>query len=138
MFNSSGLKIYHITHLDNLKSIIDDQGVWSDSEMYTQKKEYNNVGISAIKNRRMSMQVDCYVGDFVGDYVPFNFCPRSVMLYLLHCSNHQDLLYCGGQLPIIHLQADLLTSVRWADEKGFRWAFTPTIASASYTLFVLR
>ncbi len=135
MLNPLGTKIYHITHFDNLKSIIDDKGIWSDSEMYIQGKEYNNVGISTIKSRRMSLQVGCYEGDFVGDYVPFNFCPRSVMLFLLHCSNHQDLLYRGGQLPIIHLQADLLTSVRWADDKGIRWAFTPTNASAAYTLF---
>ncbi len=135
MLIPSDIKIFHITHIDNLKSIIDDNGIWSDSEMLTQGKEYNNVGISSIKTRRMNMLIDCYKGDFVGDYVPFNFCPRSVMLYLLHCSNHQDLLYRGGQAPIVHLQADLQSTVRWADKKAVRWAFTSSNAGAAYTLF---
>jgi hypothetical protein len=128
-------KIYHITHLDNLKSIIEANGIWSDAEMHRQSKRYSNVGIQNIKERRMALAIDCYDGDFVGDYVPFNYCPRSVMLFMINCSNHQDLLYRGGQEPILHLQADFYNSVRWAEDKGVRWAFTPSNAGAAYTLF---
>jgi hypothetical protein len=135
MLIPSDIKIFHITHIDNLKSIIDDNCIWSDSEMLTYGKEYNNVGISSIKTRRMNMLIDCYKNDFVGDYVPFNFCPRSVMLYLLHCSNHQDLLYRGGQEPIVHLQSDLKSTVLWADDNEVRWSFTPSNAGAAYTIF---
>ncbi len=60
MFIPSDIKIYHITHLENLKSIIDDNGIWSDSEMLALRKEYNKVGISTIKRRRMNLLIDCH------------------------------------------------------------------------------
>jgi len=47
----------------------------------------------------------------VGQYVPFYFCPRSVMLYVLHRGNHPSLEYRGGQTPLVHLEADLLSVV---------------------------
>ena len=60
----------------------------------------------------------------VGQYVPFYFCPRSIMLYILHMGNHPDLDYSEGQRPIIHLQADMEEVVSWADHAGVRWAFS--------------
>lgn len=68
----------------------------------------------------------------VGDYVPFYFCPRSVMLYLLYRANHQDLSYRGGQEPIVHLQADLHEVVAWVEENSQHWAFTLSNAGARY------
>jgi ssDNA thymidine ADP-ribosyltransferase, DarT len=56
--------------------------------------------------------------------VPFYFCPRSIMLYLLHRGNHPELDYTGGQRPIVHLVADLHEIVRWAEAQGVRWAFS--------------
>jgi len=50
--------------------------------------------------------VKCHPGTKVGQYVPFYFCPRSIMLYILHRGNHPDLDYREGQGPILHLQAD--------------------------------
>lgn len=64
--------------------------------------------------------------------VPFYFCPRSIMLYLLHRSNHPDLDYRGGQMPIVHLEADLHQTVAWAEQQGLRWAFTLSNAGARY------
>ena len=63
-------------------------------------------------------------GTTVGQYVPFYFCPRSIMLYLLHMGNHPELTYRGGQGPIVHLQATIQPSCEWADAEGLRWAFT--------------
>ena len=71
-------------------------------------------------------------GLFVGSCVPFYFCPRSVMLYLIYQANQRELTYRGGQEPIIHLQADLFRTVEWADAEGQRWAFTLSNAGARY------
>ena len=60
----------------------------------------------------------------VGEYVPFYFCPRSIMLYILHKGNHPELDYEGGQRPIVHLQADLEQTIHWAEERKVRWAIT--------------
>jgi ssDNA thymidine ADP-ribosyltransferase DarT-like protein len=94
------------------------------------------VGMSEIKRRRLEeLEVDCHPGTNVGHYVPFYFCPRSIMLYILHQANHSDLQYRGGQQPIVHLQADLQTTVQWAETNAVRWAFTTSNAGAYYTSF---
>jgi hypothetical protein len=54
------------------------------------------------------------------------------MLYIINQRNHQELAYRGGQEPILHLEADLRTSVSWAEENNKAWAFTLSNAGASY------
>jgi len=92
--------------------------------------------MSAIKARRLyELEVDCHPGTKVGEYVPFYFCPRSVMLYLLHRGNHPDIYYTRGQRPIVHLVSDLYDVVRWAEAQGVRWAFSDRNAGTRYTRF---
>lgn len=76
--------------------------------------------------------MSCHPGTMVGDYVPFYFCPRSVMLFLIHKANHPDLTYRGGQEPIVHLEADLHEVVEWAARKGRQWAFSLSNAGSYY------
>jgi hypothetical protein len=127
-------KIYHITHVDNLAQIAADGCLHSDRLM-VDRGGATVVGMATIKERRLQLPVRCHPGDFVGDYVPFYFCPRSVMLYLIHMANHPELSYRGGQDPILHLEADLHDVVCWADARGRRWAFTLSNAGANYTEF---
>ena len=118
-------KIYHITHLQNLPQIVDARRLWSDAKRIEKKLDCDVVGMSHIKQRRLGeIVVDCHPGTHVGDYVPFYFCPRSIMLYILHMGNHPDLNYRGGQHPIVHLQADLHAVVEWAGCQERRWAFS--------------
>ena len=91
--------------------------------------------MNRIKQRRMALPVKCYPGDNVGDYVPFYFCPRSIMLYLIHCGNHPEMTYRGGQGPILHLEANLYEVAHWGDQQSRRWAFTLSNAGAYYTEF---
>ena len=93
------------------------------------------IGMSAIKEQRLSRPVPCHLGDYVGDYVPFYFCSRSVMLYMVHKANDPQLSYRGGQEPIVHLEADLRDVVAWADSIGRKWAFTLCNARAGYADF---
>jgi hypothetical protein len=129
-------QVYHITHLDNLASILAAGCLWSDAEKLRQGLANTNVGMTEIKRRRLEwLRVPCHPPTFVGEYVPFYFCPRSVMLYLLHMGNHPSLTYRGGQRPILHLEADLTEVLAWADSTGRRWAFTAGNAGANYTEF---
>jgi hypothetical protein len=128
-------KVYHITHLENLPQILDNV-LWSDAERLRRGLNCTIVGMSEIKRRRLEeLDVDCHPGTKVGEYVPFYFCPRSIMLFLLHKGNHVDLTYRGGQRPIIHLEADLSTVVEWADSIKRRWAFSNGNAGTRYTRF---
>src|SRR5437764_965792 len=95
-------KIYHITHSNNLARITADGCLFSDKIMVN-RGDATVVGMGTIKTRRLGLPVRCHPGDFVGDYVPFYFCPRSVMLYVIHAGNHPELTYRGGQEPILHL-----------------------------------
>ena len=127
-------KIYHIVHVDNLASICGDGCLWSDSVM-VQRQGGTVIGMGSIKQRRLTLPVSCHPQTFVGEYVPFYFCPRSIMLFVIHCANHPELAYRGGQQPIIHLQADLSQVVQWAEANGRRWAFSLSNAGAVYTQF---
>ncbi|MER9868764.1 DUF4433 domain-containing protein [Mesorhizobium sp. M0136] len=127
-------KIYHIVHVDNLASIVADGGLCSDSVM-VQRQGGTVIGMGSIKQRRLSLPVSCHDGVHVGDFIPFYFCSRSIMLYVIHCANHPELTYRGGQQPIVHLEADLHRVVQWAEENGRRWAFSLSNAGAVYTQF---
>ncbi len=129
-------KIYHITHLNNLPSIAEAGALYSDEECRRIKPKHAVVGMSAIKQRRLTeLPVLCHRGTKVGEYVPFYFCPRSVMLYILYMGNHPDITYRDGQRPIVHLQADLQAVVRWAENNRINWAFSDCNAGASFARF---
>jgi hypothetical protein len=129
-------KIYHITHVRNLPQIVQSGVLWSDAKRIELGLQCDVVGMSHIKQRRLrEIEVECHAGTHVGDYVPFYFCPRSIMLYMLHKGNHPELNYRGGQEPIIHLQADMKAVVAWADQEHQRWAFSTSNAGARYVNF---
>ena len=128
-------KLYHITHVDNLPSIVADEALWSDATLIARGGPAASIGMSSIKQRRLGLPVKCHPGDFVGGYVPFYFCPRSIMLYLIHCANHPELKYTGGQAPILHLELDLQEVIQWADAQPHRWAFSLSNAGATYSEF---
>ena len=54
------------------------------------------------------------------------------MLFLLHRGNDDGLTYRGGQEPIVHLEGDLHASIRWAEERKRKWAFTLSNAGSNY------
>ncbi len=131
-------KLYHITHVDNLQSIVADGGLFSDAELIRRGGPAASIGMGIIKQRRLGLPVKCHPGDFVGGYVPFYFCPRSIMLFLIHCANHPELTYRGGQGPILHLELDMYEVITWANAAPRRWAFSLSNAGAVYSEFRAR
>jgi hypothetical protein len=125
-------KIYHIVHVDCLPSIIADGRLDCDSIMVQRRNTGTRIGMNDIKERRLRLPIDCRPGLHVGDCVPFYFCPRSVMLFLLHRGNHPNVTYRGGEAPIVHLESDLYAAVAWAERNGRQWAFTLSNAGAFY------
>lgn len=118
-------KLYHVTHGANLRAIIEAGGLLADSEA-VQGVSPMKIGNAEVVSLRKRRPVPCHPGTCVGDYVPFYFCPRSVMLYVIShpeptCSALQTR---NLQKPIVHLEADLHRVVTWAQGKRVRWAFT--------------
>lgn len=123
--------IYHITHVGNLQKIIDCGGLWSDRRMAPLLDGHVVIGFPHIKSRRLYRYgVPCFPGTTVGDFVPFYFCPRSPMLYIIE-RRRSELEYKGGQKEVIHL----VSSVEAVVAGGCQCAFTATNAGAGYTYF---
>ncbi|MFA0132181.1 DUF4433 domain-containing protein [Vibrio splendidus] len=100
------VKVSHITHINNLDGILTEGCLWSDSKRIDLKLNSKNIGYNHIKERRLQHRVEVAAGGTIGEYVPFNFCPRSVMLYVIH-QGHDD--FHDGQDKIIHLISDTQT-----------------------------
>jgi len=125
--------IYHIVHIDKLQSIVDDGFLWCDEEVIRRGASGTTIGMSTIKQRRLEeLTLSSHPDLYVGQCVPFYFCPRSVMLYMIYCGNSPDLTYRGGQENIIHLAADFYKTVKWAETNERKWAFTFSNAGSRY------
>jgi hypothetical protein len=125
--------IFHITHVDNLPSIIKDGYLWSDRRLVDTHGERVVIGLNNIKKRRLNeLPVHCHPETQVGDYVPFYFCPRSPMLYMIHMQN-PDLKYLEGQKRVVHLVSTTDLAIQAASERP--WAFSDGNAGAFYTQF---
>lgn len=121
-------EIYHITHIQNLPSILRAGCLWSDSQRIRQGIQVTNIGHRNIKTRRLHRSVPVAAKGMLGDYVPFNFCPRSVMLYVVG-KGHAD--YPGGQSEIIHLVSTMQTAIA----TGRPWAFTDRHAELRHAAY---
>ncbi len=125
-------KLFHICHVDRLASIVASGGLLLDAAVAQVAAPGTVIGMDHIKQRRLTqLELASHPGLFVGQCVPFYFCPRSVMLFLMHRQS-ADLPYKGGQGPVIHLQADLHATVAWAHAQPKRWAFTLSNAGSHY------
>jgi hypothetical protein len=124
--NSTDPEIFHITHVKNLQGIITAGGLFSDAALAKQKVTATNIGYTHVKAGRLTKPVQSYPGTSVGDFVPFYFCPRSVMLYVINLglTGHPP----GCQVDIVHL----VSRVSTASAHGL-WAFTTTNAAAAFT-----
>lgn len=109
--------IYHITHADNVANIVREGRLWCDAQRIARGLVNTNIGYSHIKERRMRHPVTAAAGGTLGNYVPFNFCPRSVMLYVVS-QGHEN--YREGQQPIVHL----VSSIETIRTLGRPWFFT--------------
>ncbi|MEC9492910.1 type II toxin-antitoxin system toxin DNA ADP-ribosyl transferase DarT [Flexistipes sp.] len=125
-------KIYHILHIDKLSSVIKDGYLRCDKKISQSPIIGTNIGLNSIKERRRKLKLKSHEDLHVGDCVPFYFCPRSVMLYLVYKGDNPELNYNNGQDYIIHLQADLKRTVEWAEENNKRWAYTTTNAGSFF------
>lgn len=117
--------IYHITHVENLAGIVSEGRLWCDEQRIARGLANTNIGYSHIKVRRMRHPVSVAAGGTLGSYVPFNFCPRSVMLYVVS-QGHEG--YQSGQRPIVHL----VSAVEAVVASGRLWFFTDRHADLGY------
>jgi ssDNA thymidine ADP-ribosyltransferase, DarT len=136
MDGNQKIPVYHITHLDNIESILLDGCLFCDSFIKARPKStLTNIGNEEIKNNRLTLKVKNHSSLQVGDCVPFYFCYRSVMLYIIHRGHDPKVKYHRGQEEVLHLEFDLHKLVDYANSLGNHWAFTTSNAGSAYTEF---
>lgn len=116
--------IFHITHVDNLAGMLTDGGLWSDANRRARRPAAVNIGYTHIKERRMRRPVTAGAGGMLGEYVPFYFCPRSVMLFVI-ARGASD--YSGQEREIVHLVSRVSVATT-----GTRWAFSDRHAEVAH------
>jgi len=121
--------LYHITHLNNLVSIIESGGLQAKAMLDTQERSYEDIAHERLQDRRASTTVPCGAGGRLHDYVPFYFGPRPPMLYSIHQGFVEG--YQQGQSPVVHL----LTTAEAVQNAGISFAFTDGHAVMAYTNF---
>lgn len=129
-------KIYHITHVNNLPQIVQVGALWSDRKCVDNNVNCAGIASSEIKQERLYRRpIECHPTTNVGEYVPFYYCPRSVLLYIAKQGNMPGYNYAGGQSPIIHLEFDLTNVIQFAEQKRLRWALSDRNAALQYAKF---
>ena len=121
--------VYHLTHIDNLASIIQSGGCLSFNQMQNQGIGHVSVAYDNIQDRRARTLVPCGPGGCLHDHVPFFFAPRPPMLYAIHGGSVEG--YEQGQIPLIYL----VTKAQTVNNSGSAWVFTDGHATMAFTEF---
>lgn len=122
--------IYHITDVGNLPNILAAGGLHSEATLQMAGAHPTVIGHSNIKQRRLQeITVPCCSNRFVGEFVPFYFCPRSPMLFTINRGNTGRVPGCQKQ--IVHL----VSTMQIATGLGREWAFSNGNAGAFLTDF---
>jgi len=122
--------IYHITDAANLPSIIQQGGLYSDVAIKNNGGPLSDIGYSHIKARRSTeIKVNCCDNRFVGEFVPFYYSPRSVMLFTVNRGLTGKPK--GHQSEIIHLVSNVSTAIK----VGNPWAISDGNAGSNSAIF---
>lgn len=121
--------IYHITHVSNLKGIVDAGGLWCDSQRAQLAMPSIDIAHATLKQRRRSKHVPVAAGGTLADYVPFYFTVRSPMLYAL--AQRAVETYQGSQEEIIYL----VISIERVFSSPCQWCFTDGHAVEAFSRF---
>lgn len=104
--------VYHMTHLENLESILQNE-LLSTNEKTRLGIKHKNIANHGIQNRRAAMNVTCGPMGTVHDYVPFYFSPREPMLLRLLNSKNLDqqlIIYLAVKIDVVEREDVVLTS----------------------------
>ncbi len=107
--------LYHITHGENLSSIIDHGGLICCNGLAD--LDVTSIAYEGIQNRRAHWPVTCGPKGVLHDYVPFYFAARSPMLYAIHKGQVDG---AADQRAILHL----VTSVGEIQKHDCEFVFT--------------
>ena len=111
------LRVFHITAICNLPSIVKAKALYAKAVLKRKKMEYGNIAYQGAQGKRATKLVEKPPGETLHDYVPFYFAPRSPMLFTINNGNVPD---CPHRQPdIVHL----VTTVETITENELPFVF---------------
>lgn len=110
--------IYHITHIDNLLSILKSDGLIANKRLRQEGINYIDISHENIQFLRAKKPIPYNPGGVLHDYVPFYFAPRSPMLYAIE--KRKLSRYFDGQSYVIYL----VSKAESIEDSGLNFAFT--------------
>jgi hypothetical protein len=111
-------RLFHFTHVRNLRDILTEKQLVSDSVMQGRGGVLRECGDRKVKAERRTRRIGVPPHGCPADYVPFYFAPRSPMLYVI--SRGGVPTYREGQTPLVYL----VTSVNAVVESGRPYVFS--------------
>ena len=118
-------EVFHFTHIDHLATVI-RENLLCDATVQKSNLLSNEVGNTAIKERRRRRSIKVDPGGVVADYVPFYFAPRSPMMYAI----------AGGTVPTFQEGTKqlvyLITSLERLHQLGHQIVLTDRNAALNY------
>jgi len=105
--------LFHMTHIENLRSILENNGLSAYSEVATSGKPYRDIANAGIQDQRSGTSVPLPPYGDLHDYVPFYFAGCSPMLYKIKNSGIK-------QSEIVYL----MTNTSKIHENGLPFVFT--------------
>jgi hypothetical protein len=104
-------KIYHIVHVDRLPSIVAAGFLWCDAEVIRHALAGTTIGMSRIKQRRLTLPLNSHPDLHVGDCVPFYFFPWHLIerIGVLNYTIYQQVvkaLPLNGHRPTVKICED--------------------------------
>jgi ssDNA thymidine ADP-ribosyltransferase, DarT len=102
--------IFHITALDNVRSIAQTGAILSRSLVAQQGLVSSDMAYQHIQGRRAVRRIPIPPGGTLHDYVPFYFAPRSPMLFTINNGNVPGCDYRQDDIAhlVVHAQAVLV------------------------------
>jgi len=96
--------LFHMTHIDNLPSILENNGLNAYSEISSNGFQYKDIANADIQTRRSGTRVPLPPGGDLHEYVPFYFAGRSPMLYSIVNSGvkQREIVYLMSKTSNIH------------------------------------
>lgn len=79
--NPEEVRLYHITHIDNLSSIVNAGSIRSLNTLKGEGINHRSIAYSHMQERRDSITIALPPGGNLHDYVPWSFAARAPMLF---------------------------------------------------------
>jgi len=93
--------LYHISHYENLASILQRGCLSAHSNIQKETMHYTNIAHHGLQSRRSTTSIPVKPMGILHDYVPFYFAPRSPMLYAIKQGRVEG--FSGNQNDILYL-----------------------------------